>query len=166
MASGSKTQLIIRKRSLSPIEQLSILVAAMIFALGVALLWLFDTTGPARATGGLSPVQNAVALSLLALALVATPLIFWLRQARAVHLSDDGVRIDYPLRTKSFPWPELMRVEGVGMGTVTFRPMSSPVNSIGGWFSISLEQARGIISDPRCPPVQLKEAFRRSIFQG
>jgi hypothetical protein len=163
---ASPAEIVIRKRSITTLELLAVVAALISFGFGSFFLWLLNTTGPARSGSGLTQMQNMLVILGLGAASVLVPLMFWLRQARAVHLSDSGVRIDYPLRVRSFPWSELMKVEGVGLGTVTFRPVSSPTNIVGGWFSISIEQARVILSDPRCPSPTIRDELRRAIFES
>ena len=153
-------------KELSAFRWLSILAAVIAITFGSLILWLTEATGPGRSSPPLSPIQ--VGLAYLGLGLVATFVLIvpWLQTARVVRVSDSGVVIEYPLRVRSLPWSEVMRVEGVGLGTVTFRPLSAPTNAIGGWFSVSIEQARAILSDPRCPRVTLREDFRQSIFRS
>jgi len=145
---------------------LSILGAAILVVGGTIVLFLSNCTGPTKGTQVLSTPTLVAAFAALALFGVALVLLFWLRAPKWVILSNEGVKIAYPLWSRSFRWSEMIRVVGVGMGTVTFRPNSAPLNIVGGWFNITPEQARAIITDPRCPAVDLKDEWRRSILQG
>ena len=153
-------------KGLSRVRRLSIVAAVMAISLGSLVLFLIETTGPGRSAPPLSVEQIGLAYLGLGLLAAFALLVPWLQTARAVRVSDSGVVIEYPFRVHSFAWKDLMRVVGVGQGTVVFRPTSSPENVVGGWFSVSIEQARAILTDPRCPPGILREDFRRSIFQS
>jgi hypothetical protein len=55
-----------------------------------------------------------------------------------------------------------MKPSFVGWGVVNFYPNSvDPTKVVGGWLSVTYEQARALLSDPRCPPVRLTDLQRR-----
>jgi len=155
---------VVPTKGLSRFRWFWIIIAAVAVFLGSLLLLLVETTGPRRSSSPLSEGQIGLwyfVLGLLAAFLVLLP---WLQTAQEVRVSDSGVEIKYPLRTHSFEWKDMMTVKDVGQGIVIFRPTSSPVHAVGGSFIVSIDQAREILSDPRCAPTILPEEFRRSIF--
>jgi len=148
-------------------ELLAVSIIAGLVAVvgGIVTILIVQNVGPGKGTPVFGFPELLLTLTGLSAFGVGLILLFWCRTPRSVMLTGDGVRIIYPVRSYSFPWHEMMRVVGVGLGTVTFRRTSDPTNIVGGWFNISLEQARAILSDPRCPPVDLRDDWRRSIFQ-
>jgi Bacterial PH domain len=88
-----------------------------------------------------------------------------LRRPSGVGLATDGVTIRYPGRRIHVAWTDLMRVRFVGHDDVIFRTLSDVTNRYGHAYQITVQQARTILSDPRCPRVPLTEDQRRAIFQ-
>lgn len=149
-------------RHLSRIEWFGLVVAGIVLGiggLGVRTLELMSRPPLTLAQiGGLTATYITVA-SLLAL-------IPWLRTPRNVGLSSAGITIVYPFRHVAYPWNELMTMLGVDYGIVSFRPLSyNPKKQVGmDW--LTLEQARAIVTDPRCPQVRMTDDQRRRIMAG
>ncbi len=132
--------------------------AALILMGGVFLCW--GETSAIRIAPGLAIFIFVVLVGAAAIIALST----WLRTPRTVGLSQKGILIAYPFRPVSFPWSDLMNVAFIGMGTVSFEPLSfNPQKQIG-YQSVSIEQARAILADPRCPRVTLREEHRRLLF--
>jgi hypothetical protein len=147
-------------RGLAPVQWAGLGATALLITLaGLSSYW-FQTNGrPPLTSPELVPL-----VILLILGATVLSLLPWLQTPRTVGLSPGGVRLVYPLRKVSVPWTDLMNVLNVSPRTVTFRPLSFNPKNLGGWHSISAEQARAILSDPRCPEVILHAEQRRIIF--
>jgi len=139
---------------------LGLTASAMLVVLGGMFLYVTQTLHG-------SPVpqsQLIFPITLIAVFAVVIPLFSVLRRPFGLSLSPDGVELVYPLRRVRVPWGDLMRVRSVTQGVVVIRVLSDKVNRFGGAYWISLEQARAILTDPRCPAVSMGEDYRKQIL--
>lgn len=95
---------------------------------------------------------------------IVIPLLTILRRPIGVGLSSSGLELVYPFRTVRLVWLDLMNVKSVGQGMLVFRTKQDHRVEFGGAYWITLEQARAILSDPRCPHVDLRDDWRLAVF--
>ena len=140
------------------------------FAVGclgaAALMSLFVVWAGQQSYGVSLPLTSVLPLTFGLLGALAAFVAFttWRRTPGAVHLTDSGITVDYPLRDKRLPWSEVMKPVFVGWGVVNFYPNSTnPDKVVGGSLSVTYSQARAILADPRCPPVKFTEAQKRDL---
>lgn len=140
---------------------LQLLASALLVVVGGILIYLVQTLhGHPLPIAGL-----AVPIALIVVVAIFIPLPTILRRPACVGLSSFGVEIQYPLKRVHVEWHDVMRVRAVSHGVVVFRTLSDTQNRRTGAFWISVDQARAILNDPRCPGVYMPENLRRAIFQ-
>jgi hypothetical protein len=148
-------------RGLPPMFLLSLGLTSFMFGfMAVFTLWIQSDGRPALPLGailGLFGIGAAAGAFLLVHA--------WVRAPRAVGLSPFGVILRYPLQRVSLPWSELLDIRDVTPSVVIFRPLSGRANTANGVFDLTVSQARAILNDPRCPPVQMREDQRRLLIE-
>lgn len=138
-----------------------LLASAIVLMGGILILYFTELRQPSLPIGDLLlPIVVIVAFACI------LPLFTVLRRPIGVELEGDGVTLDYPLKKVSVSWGELMKIQQVSHGIVIFRRLHDPRTEFGGAYWVSLEQARAILADPRCPPVDMPETLRRAIFQS
>jgi len=149
-------------RGLTTPVLLGLAAAVVLVVVGSALLYLVQTLHgkPLPLTSLSIPIGLIVAFT------IVTPLFSLSRRPSHARLSAEGLEINYPFRRVRVPWHDLMRVRAVTQGVVVFRSISDQVNRFGGAYWITLEQARAILADPRCPTVNLRDDQRRLIFEN
>ncbi|HTZ61080.1 MAG TPA: hypothetical protein VMC82_00295 [Thermoplasmata archaeon] len=81
----------------------------------------------------------------------------WLRMARKVGLSSEGVTIVYPFQKADVPWNELLDLRFVTQGVVVFRPLTQKVNDLSGSHQVTMEQAKAILADSRLQVSRLRD---------
>lgn len=162
--SGETNLRVVPSRGSSGLLKISTLAASIAVVGGTIVILLIQGIGLQKGVAVFGPFALILLISSLFIFAVGFVLLFWAQTPRSVSLSSDGVKIVTPIKSHTIPWAEMMRVGGVGLGAVTIRRRSDPPDTVGGWFSISLEQARAILSDPRCPPVDLRDEWRQSIL--
>ena len=81
----------------------------------------------------------------------------WLRMARKVGLSSEGVTIVYPFQKADVPWNELLDLRFVTQGVVLFRPLTQKVNDLSGSHQVTMEQAKAILADSRLQVSRLRD---------
>ena len=106
-----------------------------------------------------------VPVGLIVIGAVFIPVPALLRRPREVARAEDGVSIRYPSRRVQVHWKDMMTIQFVGQGMVTFSPLSGgPASRGSSAYGVSLEQARAILDDPRCPKIALTDEVRRAIY--
>jgi hypothetical protein len=151
----------IRTRGLPPMFGLGLGLVVFMFAFGTALLLFLQSGG----RPSLPPPLLAGLFSFLAVIGAFVLIVPWIQNPRAVGLSSAGVTLRYLHQRVTLPWRDLMNVRYVTDKVVVFRPLSDPT-SLGGWYQVSLSQARGILTDSRCPEVLMPEAQRHLLLDG
>jgi Bacterial PH domain len=145
-------------RGLPPDVGLRLIATLALLVVGASLLYWLQTSGRPI----IPPLTSIGLLLILALLGVVGVTVAWIQTPRAVGLTADGVVLRYSFRRVTLPWHELLTVRFVTDRVVVFRPLSKPT-SLGGWFQVTLEQARAILRDSRCPRVWIPEDKRDSL---
>ena len=149
----------IRTKGFPPSFALAVALVAVMFAAGIAITILLQAGGKP-----VLPFNTQLgAFALLAFLAGVILFVTWIQTPRAVGLTTTGIVLQFTHERVLLPWHELMNVLYVTGTVLVFRPLSTPTK-LGGWFQVTLPQARGILGDSRCPPVTLREDQRKAIF--
>jgi hypothetical protein len=147
-------------RGLPPSFALRLIMVASMFVAGALITLGIESTGG-------RPLSLGTLVELFSLLAVIGALLLvlsWIQTPRAVGLTPSGVILRFAHRRVTLPWHEIMNVRYVTGSLVVFQPLSGRANSADGAFDLTLDQARAILRDPRCPPVSMPEDLRRGIF--
>lgn len=151
----------ISRRGLSPGFALGIVVVTIMLVFAVAYsVWVQSSGRPV-----LPLITDLELFGILIIIGTIYLIALWTRSPRKIGLAQSGVILVYPFSRTTLPWDELLVVKFLTDKVLVFRKLHSNPNGLWDWYEVPLNLARRILSDPRCPPVQIPDAQRRLIFQ-
>ena len=131
----------------------------VVFGLGIALLLLTAyviVTAPALFKVDLPGALLGVAAFLIGLTILD-------RLPRDVKVGPDTIEFHYFLSDVTLRWDQLAAPTIVGKGFVAFRAVRGS-RGVWGLLTVTVDQARAILSHPACPSFDLPEALAREFL--
>jgi hypothetical protein len=131
----------------------------IVFALGIALL--FVTAYVIVAAPGLFKVDLPGALLGVAAFLIGLTILD--RLPRDVKVGPEDIEFHYFLSDVTLRWDQLAAPTIVGKGFVAFRAVRGS-RGVWGLLTVTVDQARAILSHPACPSFELPEVLARELL--